>query len=218
MNPSLRLLRLILAVPVLCLLSACDTTASSKPIREGPLQSGDVVFQDSGPASIQAGSIKALTKSHWSHCGIFFETAVGGFVVDGNGSPGPATWSTWQAHGAGGRYAALRLKSGLTAAQVASLRQAAGKLDSRPYDVRFAWDDPKIYCSELVWKAYQNGLGIQLCRPGVLGDFDLHSPAAQPLITRKGGWGTVAKAEAHRNEPVVSPQQLVESSLLMQVH
>ncbi len=182
------------------------------------LRSGDIVFQDSSPHSAQAGQIKALTRSRWSHCGIYFEQAAGGAVIiDGNGTRGAVPWPEWRQSGEGGRFAAYRLRNELSEPQVRSLRTAADRYDRRPYDLKFAWDDEAIYCSELIWKAYRDALGMEVGRVQRLGEFDLTSPLARPLIVREGSWGTVENAEAHGNERVVSPQAIIESTLLRPV-
>lgn len=208
--------RLLPAAVLLALLTSCQSPRQPAPAGGG-LKSGDLVFQDSGPVSAQAAAIKALTNSQWSHCGLYFESPGGGVVVDGNGTTRAVAWAVWRSRGAGGRYAAFRLRRGLSTTEAALLRSQADRLDGRPYDVKFAWDDTKIYCSELMWKAYQRALNIQLCPLGKLSDFDLNDPLAAPLITRPDSWGTVANAQAHGNEPVVSPHQLAESGLLVPV-
>lgn len=184
----------------------------------GSLRSGDIVFQDSSPHSNQAPAIKALTRSDWSHCGIYFEQAGGGAVViDGNGKGEVVTWQTWRDGGDGKRFAAYRLRKQLSDEQVRGLRTAANRYDRLPYDLKFAWGDKEIYCSELIWKAYRDALGLEVGRVQRLSDFNLRSKIARPLIMREGGWGSVEKAEANGNERVVSPQAIVDSGLLQRV-
>ena len=36
------------------------------------------------------------------------------------------------------------------------------QLEGKHYDFWFEWSDERIYCSELVWKIYRRGLGIEL--------------------------------------------------------
>jgi cell wall-associated NlpC family hydrolase len=204
------------------LVAGCQTSGTSNPGHSnGPtedLRSGDIVFQDSSPNSGQAAPIKALTRSRWSHCGIYFNQGNGeGVVVDGNGSQGPISWAAWRARGEGQRFAAYQLAAGLSDAQSRSLWTAALSYDRRPYDLKFAWDRAKIYCSELIWKAYRDALGMEIGRLQRLQDFDLRSPAARELIERPGSWGSVAAAEANGDEPVISPQAILESPLLVRV-
>jgi hypothetical protein len=216
----MKFLHLSCLATLLVTLNACQTPPGSNPSRaagDGLLRSGDIVFQDSSPHSGQAPAIKALTRSQWSHCGIYFERPGGAVVIDGNGSTRAVAWQNWRNHGDGGRFAAYRVRNQLSDEQVRGLWTAATRYDGRPYDLRFAWDDANIYCSELIWKAYRDALGLQVGRVQRLRDFDLRSPLAEPLITRDGGWGSVAIAEAHGDERVVSPQAIVESELLQRV-
>ena len=46
--------------------------------------------------------------------------------------------------------------------RLAKLREAARTFEGKPYDLYFEWSDERIYCSELVWKMYQQALGVQL--------------------------------------------------------
>ena len=40
------------------------------------------------------------------------------------------------------------------------------------YDMRYSMDDDKIYCSELVWKAFKNASGIELSETEKLSDLN----------------------------------------------
>lgn len=209
------------SLAALSIVAACQISSAQDlaPVAEtGSLRSGDIVFQDSSPHSGQAGPIKALTRSDWSHCGIYFERPNGGpIVVDGNGRGDAVSWQNWRDNGAGGRFAAYRLRNQLSDEQVRGLRTAATRYDGRPYDFKFAWGDAEIYCSELIWKAYRDALGLEVGRIQRLKDFDLRSPLALPLIKRDRGWGSVAIAEAHGDERVVSPQAIADSNLLERI-
>nr|ACO70952.1 putative peptidoglycan peptidase [uncultured Verrucomicrobiota bacterium] len=182
------------------------------------LRSGDIVFQDSSPHSGQAVAIKKLTRSAWSHCGIYFaREGRAPVVIDGNGTQREVLWEAWKSNGAGGRYAAFRLKRDLSEGEVEALWRRASFYDGRPYDLKFAWDDGKIYCSELIWKACRDALKLEIGKTERLADFDLRDPAARALIERPGSWGTVENAMAHGEEVVVSPQAIAQSPLLRRV-
>ncbi|HCN29483.1 MAG TPA: hypothetical protein DIT64_12185 [Verrucomicrobiales bacterium] len=210
------LTHLTAAFAALLLLASCQTQPGVSGT--AALQPGDIVFQDSSPVSGQAEAIKKLTRSDWSHCGIYFEDSSGkGVVVDGNGLSKAVAWEKWRANGNGGRYAAWRAVNPLTAAQISALRKAADHLDGRIYDKRFAWDDERIYCSEIIWKAWRAAFQEELCPLQKLGDFDLASREARALIERPDSWGSLENALRHRDEPVVSPQKLTESALLRRI-
>ena len=181
-------------------------------------RSGDLVFQDSSPISGQAEAIKALTRSPWSHCGLYFERpGLGGVVVDGNGSGALLSWDEWSRRGKDGKFAIYRLKTGLNEDAIEKLWARARELDGRPYDLKFAWDDERIYCSELIWKACRDALDVELGSLQKLRDFELENRLARPLIERAGSWGTLENALAHGDEVVISPQAITKSSLLQRV-
>jgi cell wall-associated NlpC family hydrolase len=58
------------------------------------------------------------------------------------------------------------LDPGARARAVAEARRHLGK----PYDAAFGWSDDRLYCSELVRKAYARGAGVELGRMERLGD------------------------------------------------
>lgn len=76
------------------------------------------------------------------------------------------------------RFVVKRLKapSPMTSSGLQKMKAAGRLIVGKPYDGVFGWSDDKIYCSELVWKIYQQGLGIQLSPLKTLKDFDLSSP------------------------------------------
>jgi uncharacterized protein YycO len=61
----------------------------------------------------------------------------------------------------------------LTSQAVKRLRQAGAKFQGKPYDSYFEWSDKRIYCSELVWKIYDRGIGIRVGRLQKVRDLDL---------------------------------------------
>jgi uncharacterized protein YycO len=176
------------------------------------LRSGDIVFQDSSPTStVQAGPIKKLTRSDYSHCGIYFERAgLGPVVVEAVGrSRKYLPWEQWRRKGTDGEVTVRRLNRALTQNELEQLWRKSISYAGRTYDIKFAWDNEAIYCSELVWKSYRDALGIEIGKVQRLGDFDLESREGRILTERPGSWGSVAAVP--RDEKVVSPQAVLES-------
>ena len=209
---------------MLIMLSACeldnDRRHTSTPEKAGSsLRSGDILFQDSAPHSGQAEEIKRLTNSRWSHCGIYFERPdIGAVVVEAVGrSRKMQEWQTWKNSGADGRVEARRLRGGLSPQQTEKLWNSAMTYAGRPYDLRFAWGTEAIYCSELVWLAYRDAVGVEVGRLGRLGDFNLNSPDARKLIEREGSWDSVEEARRHADMNVISPQAVLDSDRLESV-
>jgi hypothetical protein len=75
----------------------------------------------------------------------------------------------------------------------------------------FEWSDDRIYCSELVWKIYQRGAGIEIGALQTMKDFDLTSPAVAAKLRERFG-DTVPL-----NETVISPAAMFDSPLLTTV-
>ena len=80
----------------------------------------------------------------------------------------------------------------------------------RPYDPRFEWDDEKIYCSELVVKAYERGAGVSYGRRQRLGDLRL---AGVEAAAEKRWGGPIPK-----DLVLVTPASLVEDTRLARIY
>ncbi len=118
----------------------------------------------------------------------------------------------WVARGQEGKFAIRRLKNRELSEQVISRMKRVGQsFLGRPYDLPFSWTDRQLYCSELVWKIYQRGAGVEVGRLQELGDFDLSAPAVRAKLAER--YGTAIPL----HEPVISPARLYDSELLMTV-
>jgi len=117
----------------------------------------------------------------------------------------------WRKHGDGGRYVVKRLKTPLDAAQVEKLREAASPFEGKPYDLYFEWTGERIYCSELVWKMYDQALGVRLGELQKLREFDLGNDVVRAKIRERYG------ANVPLDEPVISPARLFAAPLLIEV-
>jgi hypothetical protein len=138
-------------------LAACGPPAAAE------LRDGDIVFH--GSRSAQSEAIQRATDSPHSHMGVVFHRDGAPWVLEAVDTVRDTPLAEWIARGEGGRYAVRRLRDAaevLTAEKVAALRRAAEAHLGRPYDLWFEWSDERIYCSELVWKAYRDALGIEL--------------------------------------------------------
>ena len=63
----------------------------------------------------------------------------------------------------------------------------------------------------VVYKLYKNGLQIELCKPRKLSDFDLNNPLVKEKLNEKYG------NKIPLNEPMVSPEDIYKSALLIDV-
>jgi uncharacterized protein YycO len=170
---------------------------------------GDIIFHTS--RSAQSAAIQRATHSPYSHVGVVFFRDGKPFVYEAIATVRYTPLEQWIARGTDGRYVVKRLKRGITTAQAAKLRSAAGRYAGKPYDLYFEWSDERIYCSELVWKMYRDGLGIELGARQRLREFDLDDPAVKAKLRER--YGKLIPLE----EPVISPAALFESNLLQPV-
>ena len=120
----------------------------------------------------------------------------------------------WINRGVGGRYVVKRLQNAdalLDAGAIDKLRRAAESFQGRPYDLTFEWSDSRIYCSELVWKAYEQALGIRIGSLQRLRDFDLSDPAVQARMKQRYG------SNVPLDESVISPAAMFAAPNLVTV-
>jgi hypothetical protein len=131
---------------------------------------GDIVFQ-SLPSSRLSRAIEGATHSRFSHCGIVERDEGRWTVLEAYRGVERTALSEWLARGQEGGFVVYRLKEPFRENVPAMLASAHTHL-GKPYDVRYRWDDEKIYCSELVFKAYKQATGESLGRLTPLGELN----------------------------------------------
>jgi len=174
-----------------------------------PLLDGDIIFQIS--RSGQRLAIQRATHSPYSHVGLVFFRDGKPFVLEAIATVRYTPLAQWAARGDGGNYKVRRLKSALTKEQARELRAVAEKYAGKPYDLYFEWSDDRIYCSELVWKAYRDALGIEIGARQKLREFDLSDAVVKAKMRERYG------KNIPLDEPAISPGAQFESSLLVTV-
>lgn len=81
----------------------------------------------------------------------------------------------------------------------------------KPYDVHFAPDTQRIYCSELVQRIYLAGAGIQVGELERFGDMDFTGEDARRILNERFGDRFPA------DQPMITPASLFRSALLVTV-
>lgn len=184
-------------VLLLLAVSACGDSLADQ------LRDGDIIFHTS--RSAQSVAIQKATHSKYSHMGVVFFRNGDPYVYEAIKTVQYTPLKKWVARGDGGHYVVKRLREAdrlLTSEAVAKLRQAAAKLQGKPYDLTFEWSNARIYCSELVWKIYERGLGLRVGRLQKLRDFDLSDPIVKAKMKER--YGKVIPME----ETVISPGEM----------
>jgi uncharacterized protein YycO len=176
------------------------------------LRDGDLIFQTS--QSAQSRAIQLATKSKYSHCGILFRRGNEWRVFEAVQPVSETSLAKWVARGQDGHFVVKRLRDAetvLTPAALQRLKQAGERYRGKNYDLYFGWSDDRIYCSELLWKMYQQATGREIGQLQTLREFDLSHPAVQQKMRERYG------RQVPLTEKVISPVQILESKELVTV-
>ncbi|MCP5536210.1 MAG: peptidoglycan peptidase [Akkermansiaceae bacterium] len=177
------------------------------------LQNGDIVFQETG--SQQAKAIKAATNSRWTHVGLVFFRDGQPMVIEAVQPVRITPLSNFIARNPESFYA-MRLKTAhqhITPEAIRKAEHYCNQQLGKNYDSLFRWSDEKIYCSELVWKAYKEAAGIELCQPRAFRSYNLKHPTVQRIVNQR--YGSMQKLPM--DELCVAPSDLAQSGLLTEV-
>lgn len=171
---------------------------------------GDIVFHES--TSRQSPVIKLAQHSRWTHCGIVFHIDGKAYVYEAVDPVKYTKLEDWIARGKKGVCRVKRLKRGeLPSKSIEKMMQVGRKYKGKRYDLKFQWSDDKMYCSELIWKIYHHGAGIDLCTPKHFSDYSLSAPGVRRLIRKRYG------SDFNPSETVVAPADLFNSKMLKEV-
>lgn len=187
------------------LLAACQTAPPTVQKPKRPIQHGDILFQSFG-ADPLSRAIMESTHSPYAHCGILVEKNGGMVVLEAIGPVQETPLPAWIAKGRDRQYAIYRVKEPLQA-QVPAFVKAAYRYQGRPYDLQYQMDDSKIYCSELVYKAWHDATGGQpMGRLRTLGELDWRP---HEMLIRLLSLGALPL-----DRLMITPRDLSESELL----
>jgi hypothetical protein len=164
------------------LLAGCSPRGEYEP------RDGDIVFQTS--RSAQSLAIQLATKSPYSHMGIVYVRDGKPFVFEAVQPVKLTPLDGWIERGEGRHVVVKRLRDAdarLTVDALRKMRAIGEQLAGRDYDPYFEWSDERVYCSELVWKVFERGAGIELGELQTIADFDLSNPAVQAKVRERYG-------------------------------
>ena len=170
---------------------------------------GDIIFQKSN--SRQAQAVKLATHSDISHCGILFNEGGEWKVLEAVEPVQIVPLASWIARDAQGHYTIKRLKkeyNKLNDSNVSAMLSTGKKWIGKHYDIYFNWNDEQLYCSELVWKLYFEGTGLEICTPRKLKEFDLSNPFVKMMMNERYG------KNIPYDENMVAPSDLFDSKKL----
>ena len=173
-------------------------------------QTGDIIFHIS--RSEQSLAIQAATHSPYSHMGMIVNKEGKTWVLEAIQPVKYTPLDSWIKRGENQHYVVKRYISNLSYDQKIKLIKEAEYYLGKPYDIYFEWDDRAIYCSEIIWKAYNKALGIQLAPLQQLKQFDLNSTTVKALMKQRYG------NNIPFNEKVIPPSAIYDSTLLKEIY
>jgi hypothetical protein len=131
-------------------------------------QAGDVVFQ-SMPHTPLIEAIEGASESSLSHCGIVGQHHGQWVVYEALRGVEITPLKLFLLRGRQQGFAVYRLRESYRP-QIPAILAATQQYLGRPYDIRYELDDEKIYCSELIYKAFRDVTGEELGKLVRLGD------------------------------------------------
>lgn len=176
-------------------------------------QTGDIVFQTS--TSSQSKAIQLATNSKYSHVGIIVNEQNKLYVLEAVQPVKLTLLNEWINRGKANHFVVKRLENAdeiLTKNKIQKAVKVGKKMIGKNYDSAFEWSNKKIYCSELVWKIYKEGLNIKLCDLKKLKDFNLENEVVKAKLKERYG------NNIPMDEKVVSPQDIFESKKLITIY
>ena len=193
-------------IMALILLAGCVQEKTYTP------QDGDIVFHTSRSAQSQA--IQLATGSQYSHMGIVYVTDGEAHVFEAVQPVKATPLNEWIQRGEGGHFVAKRLRNAdtlLTKEALKKMHSIGAEMRGKNYDLTFEWSDDRIYCSELVYKIYKRGAGIEVGKLQKLSEFDLSNPIVKAKLVERYG------TKIPLDEPVISPGAIFTDTNLMEV-
>jgi hypothetical protein len=177
------------------------------------LREGDIIFQS--VTSGQGRAIQIATGSKYSHCGIIYKAGNEFYVYEAIQPVQSTSLKQFTARGDDNHYVIKRLKNAkdvLSPSILQKMKAEGEKLNGKNYDLTFEWSDDRIYCSELVWKIYHRGAGLEIGKLSKLREFNLSDELVRIKLNERYA------DKIPLDESVISPGAIFESENLVTVY
>lgn len=161
---------------------------------------GDFIFQNIHGGLFRV--IKAVTGSELTHCGLIVKKDDGFYVLEAIGPVILTPLNEWIHRGIGSKVKIVRLKAPYQP-YIPKIIEHAHRFLNFPYDIQYEWDDDKIYCSELIYKAAMNATKIPLANLRKLGEMNW-----QPY---EGFIRAISGGQLPLDREIITPMDLAES-------
>lgn len=198
-------MKIILALLILV------STVTASPTEVSLIREGDLVFQTS--LSDLSPAIQLATHSPMSHVGIVLKHNDTLKVFEAGSAVRFTDIERFLNRGVGQRFVVKRLRNAavLTDSALARMRAVAQELTGKSYDFQFKWSDSQLYCSELVYKVYERGIGKTIGTQQPLKTFDLSHPLVAVKVKELLG------PNPDMEEVCISPVSMFNDTSLIEV-
>ncbi len=195
----------ISAILVLIITFSCQAQIKNN------FKNGDIIFIES--SSGQGKAIQLATKSKYTHVGIVFLENGKPFVYHAVEPVIKSNLDDFLNYSSNNKYLVKRLKDTalLTTDNVNKMKNKAIELLGKHYDIYFNWSESEYYCSEYVWKIYNQFTKLEIGNLRPLKDFDLSSPIVKEIMKKLYG------SQIPLDEKMISPADMANSSLLIEL-
>ena len=177
-------------------------------------KNGDIIFSQTKGS--QAAAVTMATNSVWTHTAIIYIKNDVPMVLE---AVQPVQVISLESYlkraGSLTKHSFKRLKN--TTFDETTLSNSlkwAKKHIGKDYDGKFQWSDSTLYCSELVWKIYNECAKIKLCKVKQIKDYNLEHPKVKNLIIKRFG----SLDRLNKEEKMVAPSDIYNSRLLIEFH
>jgi hypothetical protein len=171
---------------------------------------GDLVFQALSLEVDLVVAIEGITESHYSHVGVLHRRGGAWTVIEATGGGVIYTpFERWKSVSRDGRWAAFRVQAAHrkhVPTFLANLHPHAGK----PYDFKYELGQEKLYCSELVFHAWEKTTGQKMGKLTALGDLNW-KPFLATIEKYNGG-------PMPPDRKIISPIELSKATQLKRVY
>jgi uncharacterized protein YycO len=153
--------------------------------------------------------IESATKSPYSHCGIVTKKGDAWMVLEAIGPVQEISLASWIERGREGKFDVYRLEDSYQP-KIPLVIESARAFLGRPYDIQYEFDDEKIYCSELVFKAFKQATAEDLGEVVELGTLDWRA--------HEGFIRGITGGDLPLSRLMITPRDLARASQLRPVH
>lgn len=151
----LRFTLITIVTPILYMVYSLNVNlvAVSSLIRYSP-QQGDIIFQSLSHNDL-TDAIEGITDSPYSHCGIVLQNNGKWYVREAISTVHDTPLTMWVLRGRKTNHAVYRLKSEYHSL-IPKFLEETKKYLGRGYDIHYSFTNRHIYCSELVFNAWND--------------------------------------------------------------